>query len=186
MNFTSYFFHREYLSKRHKNFRFIAMIANIIEDAFIDAAGCSVYDNLSSYIVWRRVLTAFRTMKGQSTIERTFSKTKEEGTISEEILIVQEILEYLGYKYVYFYGSGSMLGGRREGAIVSSVIMLSDGVPVHKIDDADMYVPPVSVKNTANEARKITSRGTKIVAIALACFYGIGIVCRKNNWLDIV
>ena len=77
------------------------MIANIIEDAFIDAAGCSVYDNLSSYIVWGRVLTAFRTMKGQSTIERTFSKTKEEGTISEEILIVQEILEYLGYKYVY-------------------------------------------------------------------------------------
>ena len=61
----------------------------------------SLDDNLSSYIVWGRVLTAFRTMRGQSIIERTFSKPKEEGTISEKILRVQEILEYLGYKYVY-------------------------------------------------------------------------------------
>ena len=52
-------------------------------------------------------------------------------------------------------------------ADIKLIIMLSDGVPAHKIDDSDMYVPPVSVKDTANAVRKITSRGTKIVAIAL-------------------
>ena len=52
-------------------------------------------------------------------------------------------------------------------ADIKLIIMLSDGVAAHKIDDSDMYVPPVSVKDTANAVRKIMSRGTKIVAIAL-------------------
>ena len=52
-------------------------------------------------------------------------------------------------------------------ADIKVIIMLSDGVPAHQIDDSDMYVPPVSIKDTANAVRKMTSRGTKIVAIAL-------------------
>ena len=52
-------------------------------------------------------------------------------------------------------------------ADIKVIIMISDGVPAHQIDYSDIYVPPVSVKDTANAVRKITSRGTKIVAIAL-------------------
>ena len=52
-------------------------------------------------------------------------------------------------------------------AEIKLIIMISDGVPAHQIDDSDIYVPPVSVKDTANAVRKITSRGTKIVTIAL-------------------
>ena len=52
-------------------------------------------------------------------------------------------------------------------AEIKLIIMLSDVVPAHKIDNSDMYVPPVSVKDTANVVRKITSCGTKIVAITL-------------------
>ena len=45
--------------------------------------------------------------------------------------------------------------------------MISDGIPAHEISDNDIYLPPVSTKDTANAVRKIIKRGTKIVAIAL-------------------
>lgn len=44
------------------------------------------------------------------------------------------------------------------------LIVLSDGVPEHAYDD---YFPPVSVKDTANAVRKITQRGTDIIAVSL-------------------
>ena len=44
--------------------------------------------------------------------------------------------------------------------------MISDGLPAHECDDSE-YIPPVSVKDTANAATKIMHRGTKIVAVAL-------------------
>ena len=58
----------------------------------------------------------------------------------------------------------------KSSADIKLIIMLSDGVPAHKIDDSDRYVPPVSVKDTANAVRKITSRGTKILAIVAFSF----------------
>lgn len=44
------------------------------------------------------------------------------------------------------------------------IIVLSDGVPAHEVDD---YYPPVSTKDTANAVRKITKRGTDIIGISL-------------------
>lgn len=44
------------------------------------------------------------------------------------------------------------------------IIVISDGIPLHEYDD---YYPPVSTKDTANAARKIIKRGTKIIAISL-------------------
>lgn len=44
------------------------------------------------------------------------------------------------------------------------IIAISDGVPAH---DYDNYYPPVSTKDTAAAVRKITKRGTHIVAVAL-------------------
>lgn len=44
------------------------------------------------------------------------------------------------------------------------IIVLSDGMPSHDYDD---YSPPACVKDTANAAKKIMNRGTKIVAVAL-------------------
>lgn len=44
------------------------------------------------------------------------------------------------------------------------IIVLSDGVPAHEADD---YYPPVSTKDTANAVRKITKRGTDIIAVSL-------------------
>lgn len=44
------------------------------------------------------------------------------------------------------------------------IIVLSDGLPAH---DYDEYYSPVSSKDTANAAKKIISRGTNIIAVAL-------------------
>ncbi len=44
------------------------------------------------------------------------------------------------------------------------IIVISDGLPAHEYDD---YLPPVSVKDTANAVHKIRKRGTDIIAISL-------------------
>lgn len=44
------------------------------------------------------------------------------------------------------------------------IIVLSDGLPAHKVDN---YYPPVSAMDTANAVRKIKKRGTDIVAVSL-------------------
>lgn len=44
------------------------------------------------------------------------------------------------------------------------IIVLSDGIPAQIVDN---YLPPASVKDTANIVAKIQKRGTKIIAIAL-------------------
>jgi hypothetical protein len=48
-----------------------------------------------------------------------------------------------------------------------TIIMISDGVPAHKCEGTIDYVPPVSIKDTAEAVKKITRRGTPIIAIAL-------------------
>ena len=44
------------------------------------------------------------------------------------------------------------------------IIVLSDGIPEHYVDD---YCPPVSSKDTANAVKKITQRGTHIIGISI-------------------
>jgi len=48
-----------------------------------------------------------------------------------------------------------------------TIIMISDGAPAHKCEGTIDYVPPVSIKDTAEAVKKITRRGTPIIAIAL-------------------
>jgi hypothetical protein len=47
------------------------------------------------------------------------------------------------------------------------IIVLSDGVPAHSAGGDSRYVPPVSIKDTANAAAKIIKRGTDVIAVAL-------------------
>jgi len=47
------------------------------------------------------------------------------------------------------------------------IVMISDGAPAHTCEDPIDYVPPISIKDTAEAAKKIIKRGTAIVAIAL-------------------
>jgi len=47
------------------------------------------------------------------------------------------------------------------------IIVLSDGEPAHDINGDGSYLPPASIKDTAAAAKKISKRGTKIIAVAL-------------------
>ena len=47
------------------------------------------------------------------------------------------------------------------------IVVISDGEPCHVDGEGIAYVPPVSVMDTKNAARKIINRGTKIIALAL-------------------
>ncbi|VYT62002.1 hypothetical protein [Clostridium tertium] len=45
------------------------------------------------------------------------------------------------------------------------IIVISDGVPSHMVDN---YYPPASIVDTRNSVEKITKRGTKIIGVSLA------------------
>jgi len=51
----------------------LAMIRNIIEDAFIEAAGCSAYDNLEHFLLWSRIAHFFNIVELPSTLEQRLS-----------------------------------------------------------------------------------------------------------------
>lgn len=52
----------------------LSLIANIIEDAFIEAAGCSIYDNMECFLLWRRVALYHSSHPSPGTVERSFAQ----------------------------------------------------------------------------------------------------------------
>ena len=52
----------------------LSNIRNIIEDAFIEAAGCSLYDNLEHYLLWNRIALFYSTVDLPDTLEQCFEK----------------------------------------------------------------------------------------------------------------
>ncbi|MBO4638602.1 MAG: hypothetical protein J5710_02490 [Treponema sp.] len=80
----------------HKNeLKTIANISNIIEDAYIEAVGSSVYDNIEIYLMFNRVAPAFSKKKVESTAEDRFKLEKPaEDEIQKK---VQNLIYYLDY-----------------------------------------------------------------------------------------
>ena len=73
-------------------------ISNIIEDAFIEAAGCSIYDNLELYLQFDRVASLFSVAPIEGTINRTF---REEISKSSEPLPFIDYMSYMGVFMLY-------------------------------------------------------------------------------------
>ena len=76
----------------------LAKISNIIEDAFIEAAGCSVFDNLAFYLSFHRIALLFCNTPVEGTIDRAF---KEESSKTSEPLPITEYLNYMGTFLLY-------------------------------------------------------------------------------------
>ena len=74
------------------------MINNIIEDAFIEAVGCSVYDNLGLYLQFERVAVLFSNTPIEGTVNRAFRRETEE---AQEPLPFVEYLNYMGTFLLY-------------------------------------------------------------------------------------
>jgi len=76
----------------------LALISNIIEDAFIEAVGCSVYDNLEFFLQFERVAVLFSNTPSEGTVTRAF---REETTETVEPLTLVEYLRYMGLFLLY-------------------------------------------------------------------------------------
>lgn len=78
----------------------MALIANIIEDAYIEAVGSSIYENIEIYLKFGRVSRLFLTHSSEGTVDRVF-KRKTNAEIKEEtvdpITSGEAIKEYLDY-----------------------------------------------------------------------------------------
>ena len=63
----------------------LRLLANILEDAFIEAAACSIFDNLEPHLLWFRTVLCCSNVPAQGTIERAFSElgTMENGSDTE-------------------------------------------------------------------------------------------------------
>ncbi|MBR5579665.1 MAG: hypothetical protein IKW28_11830 [Lachnospiraceae bacterium] len=78
----------------------MALIANIIEDSYIEAVGSSVYGNIESYLKFGRVSRLFLTHESEGTADRVFNRKKTESHLSEKSDVVASgvaIREYLDY-----------------------------------------------------------------------------------------
>ncbi len=85
----------------------LSLISNIIEDAFIEAAGCCVFDNLAFFLQFLRLSTLFSDTKIKGTTENTFQEENDaafgdDETESEELtqeqyklILLQEYLNYM-------------------------------------------------------------------------------------------
>jgi hypothetical protein len=78
--------------------KILALINNIIEDAYIEAVGCSVYDNLELYLQFERVAVLFSNTPIEDTVNRTFRSETEE---AQETLPFVEYLSYMGTFLLY-------------------------------------------------------------------------------------
>jgi hypothetical protein len=52
----------------------LSAISNIIEDAFIEAAGCSEFDNLEHLLMWNRMALGLARYEGPTTIDQKFEQ----------------------------------------------------------------------------------------------------------------
>ncbi len=77
----------------------MAMISNIIEDAYIEAVGCTVYDNLEMYLKFGRVSRLFITKKSPGTAQRTFEVTVENE--NESLLDLLIFFDYMVNMLLY-------------------------------------------------------------------------------------
>ncbi|MDR3239776.1 MAG: hypothetical protein LBT44_06775 [Clostridiales bacterium] len=70
----------------------LSLISNIIEDAFIEAAGCSVFDNLELYLRLCRVARLFSNTPSDGTVDRAFQKENAE---KDKPLPLTQYLNYM-------------------------------------------------------------------------------------------
>lgn len=77
----------------------MALISNIIEDAYIEAVGCSVYDNLEMYLKFGRVSCLFTSAPSEGTVDRTLSATSADR--ETEPLPLVEYLNYMVESLLY-------------------------------------------------------------------------------------
>ena len=65
--------------------KILAHIDNIIEDAYIEAVGCSVYDNMEFYLRFGRVSRLFASHPSEGTASRSMKEENEKAAVDPEV-----------------------------------------------------------------------------------------------------
>lgn len=71
----------------------LALINNIVEDAFIEAAGCSAFDNLELHLMFERLAVLFSNTPPEGTIDRAFHSEAE----NPQSIELHPLISYLNY-----------------------------------------------------------------------------------------
>ncbi len=80
--------------RTHKNeIKTISNISNIIEDAYIEAAGASVYDNIEIYLMFNRVAVVFANKVVEGTASEKFKSEKRKDSQKK----IETLIYYLDY-----------------------------------------------------------------------------------------
>ena len=80
----------------------LSSISNIIEDAFIEAAGASEFDNMDLFLIFGRVSRLYSNTPAEGTIQRTFKEfSPNQDENSRKIALVMEYLNYFVTKLLY-------------------------------------------------------------------------------------
>ena len=93
----------------------LGIINSIVEDAFVEAAGCSEYDNMSKYIIWMRILVAHKVNRNKKIADSLLDglevkdsgnnsnmwNLKEDKASKKLISDLKDVLGYMVNKYLY-------------------------------------------------------------------------------------
>ncbi len=91
----------------------MGMISNIIEDAYIEAVGCSYFDNMEFYLKFGRVGRLFANHPSEGTVDRKFgkmiraekeeaaAKAGNEGTESKDRLPAEQLVDFLDHMVTF-------------------------------------------------------------------------------------
>ena len=78
----------------------LSSISNIIEDAFIEAAGASEFDNMDLFLMFGRVSSLYSNTPAEGTIQRTFKKFSPKEN-DRKLALLMEYLDYFAVKLLY-------------------------------------------------------------------------------------
>ena len=85
--------------------KILALICNIIEDAYIEAVGCSVYDNMEFYLRFARAVLAFASQPSEGTVNKTIKeeneKSDENPEIKRNLELVMDFLNFICTDLLY-------------------------------------------------------------------------------------
>ncbi len=76
----------------------LGSISNIIEDAYIEAVGASIYDNVELYMKWGRVARFFTSAPSEGTLTRNFKKA---GIDLRKVQLFMLVLNRLAFELLY-------------------------------------------------------------------------------------
>ncbi|RZT03032.1 vWA domain-containing protein [Cuneatibacter caecimuris] len=77
----------------------LSMISNIIEDGYIEAAGCSEYDNLELYLLFGRISSIFASAPFEGTVSQVFGGMEKAEAGDDQLL--RKYLEHMGGFLLY-------------------------------------------------------------------------------------